>query len=51
LGEFLDGFFLQLVEERMHVCTKDGSWEVFYPYWWSFWPLLTVKSSLTILGS
>ena len=34
--EFLDGFIMQLTEERMHVYTKDGKKEAYYPYWWNF---------------
>ena len=34
--EFLDGFLVQLSEERMHVYTKDGKKEAYYPYWWNF---------------
>jgi hypothetical protein len=33
---FLDGFILQLAEERMHVYTKEGKKEAYYPYWWNF---------------
>lgn len=32
--EFLDGFIMQLKEERMHAYTKDGKKEAYYPYWW-----------------
>lgn len=34
--KFLDGFILQLTPERMHVFTKDGKKETYYPYWWNF---------------
>jgi len=34
--EFLDGFIMQIKEERMHVYTKDGKKESYYPYWWNF---------------
>jgi hypothetical protein len=34
--EFLDGFIVQLGEERMHVYTKDRRLDVYYPYWWKF---------------
>jgi len=34
--EFLDGFIMQLAEERLHVYTKDGKKEAYYPYWWIF---------------
>jgi hypothetical protein len=34
--EFLDGFIMQLTEERLHVYTKDGKKEAYYPYWWNF---------------
>jgi len=33
---FLDGFMFQLGDERMHVYTKYGRREAYYPYWWSF---------------
>ena len=34
--EFLDGFVLQLQDDRMIVYTKDERKEVGYPYWWRF---------------
>lgn len=34
--EYLDGFILQLTDDRMSVFTKDGEKEAYYPYWWSF---------------
>lgn len=34
--KFLDGFILQLKPENMHVYTKDGKKETYYPYWWNF---------------
>jgi len=34
--EFLDGFIMQLSDDRMHVFTKDGKKEAYYPYWWNF---------------
>ncbi len=33
---FMDGFILQLAEERMHVYTKYGKKEAYYPHWWNF---------------
>jgi len=34
--QFLEGFIMQLTEERLHVYTKDGKKEAYYPYWWNF---------------
>ena len=34
--KFLEGFILQLTEEKMIVITKDGKKELYYPYWWNF---------------
>jgi hypothetical protein len=34
--EFLDGFILQLTDDRMNVYFKDGKKEAYYPYWWNF---------------
>ena len=34
--EFLEGFIVQLGEERMRVYTKDRKVDVYYPYWWNF---------------
>jgi broad specificity phosphatase PhoE len=33
--DFLDGFIMQLTNERLSVYTKDGKKETYYPYWWS----------------
>jgi len=33
---FMDGFILQLAEERMRVYTKYGKKEAYYPHWWNF---------------
>jgi hypothetical protein len=33
---FMDGFIMQLTENRLHVYTKDGKKETHYPYWWNF---------------
>ena len=33
---YLDGFVLQLTDDRMNVYSKDGKKEAYYPYWWSF---------------
>ena len=32
--DFLDGFIVQLYDEKMTVFTKDGRKEIYYPYWW-----------------
>jgi hypothetical protein len=34
--EFLEGFILQLTEDKMIVYTKNGKQELYYPYWWNF---------------
>ena len=34
--KYLDGFILQLTDDRMNVYFKDGKKEAYYPYWWSF---------------
>ncbi len=34
--EFLDGFIIQLYDEKMTVFTKDGRKEIYYPHWWNF---------------
>jgi broad specificity phosphatase PhoE len=34
--QFLDGFIMQLTGEQLHVYTKDGRKEAYYPYWWNF---------------
>lgn len=34
--QFLDGFILQLIDEQIHVYTKEGKKEAYYPYWWNF---------------
>lgn len=33
---YLDGFILQLTDDRMKVYFKDGEKEAYYPYWWDF---------------
>lgn len=33
--DFLDGFIMQIVEDRLHVYTKDGKQETHPPYWWN----------------
>jgi hypothetical protein len=34
--EYLDGFIMQLTDDRMKVYYKDGKKEAYYPYWWKF---------------
>jgi hypothetical protein len=34
--EYLDGFIMQLTDDRMKVYYKDGKKEAYYPYWWNF---------------
>jgi len=34
--KYLDGFILQLTDERIHVYSKEGKKEAYYPYWWNF---------------
>jgi hypothetical protein len=34
--KYLDGFILQLTDDRINVYSKDGKKEAYYPYWWSF---------------
>ena len=33
--EFLDGFLLQLYDDKMVVITKNQKREVYYPHWWN----------------
>ena len=33
--EFLDGFLLQLYDDKMVIITKDQKREAYYPYWWN----------------
>jgi broad specificity phosphatase PhoE len=34
--KYLDGFILQLTDDRLNVYSKDGKKEAYYPYWWDF---------------
>jgi hypothetical protein len=34
--QFLDGFIMQLIDEKVQVYTKNGKKEAYYPYWWKF---------------
>jgi broad specificity phosphatase PhoE len=34
--KYMDGFILQLTDDRMNVYSKDGKKEAYYPYWWDF---------------
>jgi len=34
--EFLDGFIMQLVDDKVKVYTKNGKKESYLPYWWKF---------------
>jgi hypothetical protein len=34
--EYLDGFIMQLTDDRLKVYYKDEEKEAYYPYWWNF---------------
>ena len=35
-AQYLEGFILQLTEERMRFYTQEGMKEAYYPHWWDF---------------
>jgi len=35
-AQYMEGFILQLTEEKMRFFTQDGMKEAYYPHWWGF---------------